>query len=161
MSKKHQGLTLVELLGAVVVLGILSTILFLVASTMIRVLNQIYDENSLTSQGLVMTSSIFGELNRFNPDRVEQSCSERSCTMTFSEAGEQLVLAYEKTGDLYTLWWVKGGNRIDLDYPFSTIEFLPMIEHDQTQLISIRVTLTQRDKSYDFLFSYMIYRYDD
>jgi len=162
MFKKHQGLTLVELLGSVVILGLVSSLLVLVSTTFIRVLNQIYDENSLNSKALVLSSTVFGELNILNPDDVLLVCDESSCSLIFSTEDQTLVIVYEVMGDYYTFWIEKEDQKIEFDdekIGFSSIVFNLIEETENIKSVNIRITLIKDQNEYEFAINYIIYRY--
>jgi hypothetical protein len=162
MFKKHHGLTLVELLGSIVILGLVSSLLVLVSTTFIRVLNQIYDENSLNAKGLVISSTIFGELTTLNPDEALLVCDENTCMLTFSTDDQSIAIGYELSGEAYLFWIEKESQKIefnDENLRFSSIVFHPIEETGNIQSIHIRITIIKDQNEYEFSINYIIYRY--
>lgn len=77
--KERTGVALVELLGALVIFGIVSVLVTSMISVFISAQQSIYLEGKMTAAGLLVTRSIENKILEFEPTNVSYCVGEENC----------------------------------------------------------------------------------
>lgn len=162
MNRRHQGFTLVELLGTIVLMGIIASLTSLLVVSFTRTLNQIYNKNSLNAKGLLVTSSMFHTLNDLGPEIVELSCGLNQCVITFGSGLDIVELYYEEHDGVFQFWYTKNDVLYSFDigeFQFTNIVFNPIVTYDYFSHVTIEIEISSASDRYTFVFSYLVIDY--
>lgn len=97
----HKGMSMVELLGAIVILGIILSLSAMMISVITRANDRIIEKSQANTQGMLLTNYIDNQLNEFGPTNY-LSCTSGSSCISFVKAYEYIVNNTNQTLELIT-----------------------------------------------------------
>lgn len=166
MNKK--GLTIIELLAALIILGLVASLVGLLISSFQNANTSINDEGKANIEATLLIANVRNDLNEFNPTNYRE-CTSDSCIIlekhfayTYSEVDASIILDVYDPPLEYRLEFLNSnlllnGDIYDLEYftlgdDFS-ITFSVNANNDVT--IHIDFSLVSESKSYEFSMSYV------
>jgi hypothetical protein len=161
MYKNKEGVTLVELIGAVVIGGIATALIATIFVSFVASLNAIYSSGSANSQGVLLTTTLLTRLNQFEPGGVVLNVEED--TLIFSKELDVFIIRRIQDGDTYRLEIEENfqANEFELiNHTFKSIEF-SITPSDNNRLKTVRMTyiITTGTEDYTFVVSFLVINY--
>ena len=159
MSKK--GVTLVELLGALVIGAIATGLIISIFISFTSILNTIYQSGSANSQSIMISSTVMRELNDFQPNTVTLNVDED--TMFFTSGLNIMTIKKTIDGDTLMLSYDIGGEETPLTlsgYHYTNIDFsITSSDDGRLKTAVINIEISNDVDTYEFLISFLVINY--
>lgn len=98
---QHKGISIIELLGAVVIFGIVLSLSAVMISVITRANDQIVEKTQANSEGMLVTQYIDNQIKNLGPTHFE-TCSTGSSCIKFIKSYEYIINATSQTLELVT-----------------------------------------------------------
>ncbi len=161
MFNNKQGVTLVELIGAVAIGGIATALIATIFISFVASLNAIYSSGSANSQGVLLTTTLLTRLNQFEPEGVVLNVNED--TLIFSNDLDVFIIRKIADGDTYRLEIEENFQAEEfelINHSFKSIDF-SITTSDNNALKTVKMTyvITTGTEDYTFVVSFLVISY--
>ncbi|MFW5889271.1 MAG: type IV pilus modification PilV family protein [Bacillota bacterium] len=165
MSKK--GITLIELLASLIILGLVASLVGLLLSTYQNASSTINEEGKANIEATLIIANVRDELNEFNPTNY-QECDSDNCIIlekhfayVYSEENTSIILELYDPPLEYSLEFISpnlslDGDNYELDYFTFGDDFLLYYTTGINNLVTLHLdfSLIRDENAYEFSMAY-------